>query len=139
MKLYHSAKLTILIRILIFTLLQFLGIHHIFLSLIHIYVFCLTAHAGCGKTFTQTAIIHKLNSLNLSCIATAFSLSLIHIQMCIRDRCISYHWTQKISSLQPGYVQNDYLIISRPDYHTTEQEQPSLGKTPVKCFFTPFF
>jgi hypothetical protein len=36
-------------------------------------VFCLTAHAGCGKTFTQTAIIHKLNSLNLHCIATAFS------------------------------------------------------------------
>lgn len=36
-------------------------------------VFCLTAHAGCGKTFTQTAIIHKLNALNLRCIATAFS------------------------------------------------------------------
>lgn len=36
-------------------------------------VFSLTAHAGCGKTFTQTAIIHKLNSLNLRCIATAFS------------------------------------------------------------------
>ena len=36
-------------------------------------VFCLTAHAGCGKTFTQTAIIHKLILLNLSCIATAFS------------------------------------------------------------------
>ena len=36
-------------------------------------VFCLTAHAGCGKTFTQTAIIYKLNSLNLRCIATAFS------------------------------------------------------------------
>ena len=36
-------------------------------------VFCLTAHAGCGKTFTQTAIIHKLNSLNLRCIATAFN------------------------------------------------------------------
>lgn len=36
-------------------------------------VFCLTAHAGCGKTFVQTAIIHKLNSLNLRCIATAFS------------------------------------------------------------------
>lgn len=36
-------------------------------------VFCLTAHAGCGKTFLQTALIHKLNALNLSCIATAFS------------------------------------------------------------------
>lgn len=36
-------------------------------------VFCLTAHAGCGKTFTQTAIIHRLHSLNLRCIATAFS------------------------------------------------------------------
>ena len=36
-------------------------------------VFCLTAHAGCGKTFTQTAIIRRLNSLNLRCIATAFS------------------------------------------------------------------
>lgn len=36
-------------------------------------VFCLTAHAGCGKTFVQTAIIHKLNSLNLLCIPTAFS------------------------------------------------------------------
>lgn len=36
-------------------------------------VFCLTAHAGCGKTFTQTAIIHRMNSLNLTCIATAFS------------------------------------------------------------------
>lgn len=36
-------------------------------------VFCLTAHAGCGKTFTQTAIIHKLQSLNLRVIATAFS------------------------------------------------------------------
>lgn len=36
-------------------------------------VFCLTAHAGCGKTFVQTAIIHKLNSLNLRCIATASS------------------------------------------------------------------
>lgn len=36
-------------------------------------VFCLTAHAGCGKTFTQTAIIHRLHSLNLKCIATAFS------------------------------------------------------------------
>lgn len=36
-------------------------------------VFCLTAHAGCGKTFTQSAIIHKLHALNLVCIATAFS------------------------------------------------------------------
>lgn len=36
-------------------------------------MFCLTAHAGCGKTFTQTTIIHKLHSLNLTCIATAFS------------------------------------------------------------------
>lgn len=36
-------------------------------------IFCLTAHAGCGKTFVQTAIIHKLNSLNLQCIACAFS------------------------------------------------------------------
>lgn len=36
-------------------------------------VFCLTAHAGCGKTFTQTAIIHRLHALNLTCIATAFS------------------------------------------------------------------
>jgi len=36
-------------------------------------VSCLTAHAGCSKTFTQTAIIHKLNSLDLRCIATAFS------------------------------------------------------------------
>lgn len=36
-------------------------------------VFCLTAHAGCGKTFTQTAIIHRLRALNLNCIATAFS------------------------------------------------------------------
>lgn len=36
-------------------------------------VFCLTAHAGCGKTFVQKAIIHKLNSLNLRCIPTAFS------------------------------------------------------------------
>lgn len=33
-------------------------------------VFCLTAHAGCGKTFTKTAIIHRMNSLNLRCIAT---------------------------------------------------------------------
>lgn len=36
-------------------------------------VFCLTAHAGCGKTFVQTAIIHKLNSLNIKCIPCAFS------------------------------------------------------------------
>ena len=36
-------------------------------------LFCLTAHAGCSKAFAQTAIIHKLNSLNLRCIATAFS------------------------------------------------------------------
>ena len=36
-------------------------------------VLCLTPHAGCGKTFTQTAIIHKLNLLNLCCIATVFS------------------------------------------------------------------
>jgi PIF1 helicase. len=36
------------------------------------YVLCLAAHAGCGKTFTQTAIIHKLNSLKLRYIATAF-------------------------------------------------------------------
>ena len=36
-------------------------------------VFCLTTHAGCGKTFTQTAIIHKLNSFNLRCMVTAFS------------------------------------------------------------------
>lgn len=36
-------------------------------------VFCLTAHAGCGKTFTVEAIIHRLHSLNLKCIATAFS------------------------------------------------------------------
>lgn len=36
-------------------------------------VFCLTAHAGCGKTFTQTAIIHRLRALNHICIATAFS------------------------------------------------------------------
>ncbi|XP_065368825.1 uncharacterized protein LOC135961256 [Calliphora vicina] len=36
-------------------------------------VFCLTAHAGCGKTFVQTAIIHKMNSLNLRCIASAYS------------------------------------------------------------------
>ncbi|XP_046808269.1 ATP-dependent DNA helicase PIF1-like [Lucilia cuprina] len=36
-------------------------------------VYCLTANAGCGKTFIQTAIIHKMNSLNLKCIPTAFS------------------------------------------------------------------
>lgn len=36
-------------------------------------VFCLTAHAGCGKTFTQTAVIHRLHALNFRCIATAFS------------------------------------------------------------------
>lgn len=36
-------------------------------------VFCLTAHADCGKTFMQTAIIRRLNALNLRCIATAFS------------------------------------------------------------------
>ena len=36
-------------------------------------VFCLTAHTGCGKTFTQTAIVQKLNLLNLRCIATALS------------------------------------------------------------------
>ncbi|XP_055306515.1 ATP-dependent DNA helicase pif1-like [Sitodiplosis mosellana] len=36
-------------------------------------VFLLTAHAGCGKTFTQTAIIHRLNALNLRCLPTAFS------------------------------------------------------------------
>lgn len=36
-------------------------------------VFCLTAHAGCGKTFVQTALIHKLNSMNLQCIPSAFS------------------------------------------------------------------
>lgn len=36
-------------------------------------VFCLTAHAGCGKTFTQTAIIHRVNALNMRYLATAFS------------------------------------------------------------------
>jgi len=36
-------------------------------------VYCLTAHAGCGKTFVQTAIIHRLRAMNLTCIATAFS------------------------------------------------------------------
>lgn len=36
-------------------------------------VFCLSAHAGCGKTFVQTAIIHRMNALNLRCIATAYS------------------------------------------------------------------
>lgn len=36
-------------------------------------VFLLTAHAGCGKTFTQTAILHRLRALNRICLATAFS------------------------------------------------------------------
>lgn len=36
-------------------------------------VFCLTAHAGCGKTFVQTAIIHRVNALNRKYLATAFS------------------------------------------------------------------
>lgn len=36
-------------------------------------IFCLNSHADCGKTYTQTAIIHELNSLNLRCILTAFS------------------------------------------------------------------
>lgn len=36
-------------------------------------VFCLTAHAGCGETYIQTAIIHSLHSMNLKCPATAFS------------------------------------------------------------------
>lgn len=36
-------------------------------------VLCLTDHAGCGKTFAQSASIHKLNSPNLRCSATAFS------------------------------------------------------------------
>lgn len=36
-------------------------------------VFILTAHAGCGKTFTQRVVIHKINSLNRYCIATAYS------------------------------------------------------------------
>lgn len=29
-------------------------------------VFCLTAHAGCGKTFVQTAIIHRLRAFSLT-------------------------------------------------------------------------
>ena len=50
-------------------------------------VFCLTAHADCGKTFTQTAIIHKLNSLNLSCIATAVSYTHLDVyKRQIRER-----------------------------------------------------
>lgn len=36
-------------------------------------VFCLTAHAGCGKTFVQSAIIHRIHSLNLNVIVSAFS------------------------------------------------------------------
>lgn len=36
-------------------------------------VFCLTAHAGFGKTYVQTAIIHKLHSLNLRCLPCALS------------------------------------------------------------------
>lgn len=36
-------------------------------------VFCLSAHAGCGKTFVQKAILCKLRSLNISCLPCAFS------------------------------------------------------------------
>ncbi|XP_071035280.1 uncharacterized protein [Parasteatoda tepidariorum] len=36
-------------------------------------VFCLTAHAGCGKTFVPKAILSKLRSMQHDCISCAFS------------------------------------------------------------------
>lgn len=37
-------------------------------------VFCLMAHADCGKTIVLTATIHKMNALKYTiCIITAFS------------------------------------------------------------------
>nr|XP_015922387.3 ATP-dependent DNA helicase PIF1 [Parasteatoda tepidariorum] len=36
-------------------------------------VFCLTAHAGCEKTFVQKAILSKLRSMQHDCISCAFS------------------------------------------------------------------
>lgn len=36
-------------------------------------VYCLTALGGCGKTFVQKAIMHKLRSLGLACFACAYS------------------------------------------------------------------